>query len=185
MFYSGENSSAGVTFDGINYFTMPSNASANVCKTLTWMTWVKWNAPEKPGYSTLITNWNGCTQDQAWNVNQNKDSKHIEMTFNTSVKFNQWIASASQPLDGKWHHIAVTLTGQGLATMYIDGVRDVAMSIQMGEGICSRGAVMKIGGADCAAPMGSGGRMSEMAIWNSTLSADEIATIFTRQKLSY
>ena len=183
--FSNKDGISGVTFDGLNYFSVPQTSPANVCKELTWMTWVRSLPSKGSKFASLINTWSGCGPDPAWAVAQNNKSRHIQASFNTTEGFNQWMATSSIPLDGNWHHIALTLTPEGAAVLYVDGIRDATLNVKMGAGICSPTAPMQIGGNQCGDVMGKNGLLSEMAIWDKALTAKEISTVFDRQKASF
>ena len=174
--------SQGISFDNSHYINVPRTSPANVCTAMTAVMWVKWSAPTSPTYGSLFRSWNNCASDAAWGLEQNDNTKKISVSVNTTAAFNQALFSNGAPLDGSWHHLALSISAAGAGILYIDGVQDSTATFSMGAGICSPTVALAIGGTACASPMGSGGVLDEFAIWSSVLTPSEILTIYNRQK---
>ena len=168
-----------IKFDGSHYISIPNSAPANVCAAITVMFWVKWNAPNTSNYAALVSNWNGCGTDAAWAVVQSGTTQRIQISVNTTATFNQNLFGTTTPLDGSWHHIAVTITAAGAGILYVDGAVDNSKSYSEGAGICSPTTPILIGTGNCAASFP--GTMAEFSIWSTVLTQTQIQTIYNRQ----
>lgn len=171
----------GIVFDGNRSFNIPQASQANICNNITVMLWVKWNAPNTVNWTTLVGNWNGCSGN-GWYIQQGGTSKTLEISLNTTAGTNQTLDSVSAPLDGNWHHVALTLSSGGAINLYIDGALDKSGTYSPGTGVCSSSAPISIGGALCGTTLQSGAMLDELAIFNSVLTLSDIQTIYNRQK---
>lgn len=94
-------------------------------------------------------------------------------TENNTVRANH-LRTNTSPLDGNWHHVGVT-DANGAMNIYIDGVFDRTVTYTntaFNANILSLGALRR-------ATDGSffNGQLDEVAVWNRTLTAAEIASV--------
>ncbi len=88
------------------------------------------------------------------------------------------LSNVSRVADGNWHHYALTVESSNI-TVYIDGVANTSTST--GGGSFNPATNVIIGGReDTDSQRFYGGDLDELAIWNRTLSTDEILSLYTR-----
>ncbi|WP_413587035.1 LamG domain-containing protein [Bdellovibrio sp. HCB274] len=172
----------GLTFNGVTNITIPRTSPANVCTTVTILMWIKWNATTATSWASVAGNYNGsaCT-DAGWYVQQNSNTKKLELSLNTSGGNNQSTSSTADVFDGTWRHVAITISATQ-ALIYVDGALDKTLAIVAGTGVCSPTAPLNLGGPMCDSAVPSGAMVDEFAIFNTVLTAPQISTIYNRQK---
>jgi len=85
--------------------------------------------------------------------------------------------------DGEWHHVAVVFDRDDVATMYKDGVADGTLDITAASGSVDNGEDFHIGQSGNTAFFN--GAIDDVLIFNRSLSADEIASLYNASTAQY
>jgi len=85
-----------------------------------------------------------------------------------------WIATPSNSIDTNWHHIVVVVKpSTNWLAIYVDGVLEVS-NTKTWNGIENTGTAIRFGAANPTSISPLDGTIDEIAIWNRSLSAQEI-----------
>ena len=115
-------------------------------------------------------------------VNRNYGSEERKIKFSTQKSYaSKTVTSAGTVPYDTWHMVSITWDGATTIRMYIDGTLDKTDNIIMNAsdfpsaaGLpCSVGRLASAGGSF------SKGSMDELAIWNRTLSSQEIQSLYS------
>lgn len=144
------------------------NPANNFSTGLTFEAWVKWDAFNN--WSRILDLGNGSSSDNLIFANQGTSNQlRFEVYRNGST---QGITSPQAMVTGRWYHVAVTQTGAGLTTLYVDGIQVTSGSVQIPANV-SR-AQSYIGRSAWAGDGYLQGSVDEVRIWNQARSATEI-----------
>ena len=80
--------------------------------------------------------------------------------------------------DGNWHHVAATFEPSTALKVYIDGILDATNTTSIPATIDNDAADFVIGAFYNTSSFNYAGKVCEVAVWNSTLSAANVLTIF-------
>lgn len=169
-------------FDGADDFVLALNAVPTGTTAFSVSAWV-W-ADAAPIWGSIVKNWGGASAGSfhlGFNVSSGQISNYLNAPTDGPV-----LAPSVLSLNA-WHHIAVTYNG-GSATqsLYIDGTLAAsrltapadldALTPNMGIGVKTDNSTLA---PDPGAPGYWDGKLDDLAFWNETLSAAQIATIKT------
>ncbi|HVJ65338.1 MAG TPA: LamG-like jellyroll fold domain-containing protein [Bdellovibrionota bacterium] len=167
-------SHAGI-FNGTSSYLSTPNAGLNPNTTaLTAMAWVYLDATGG-GEKKIIQQLDGTGAGRVW-------ISYSGATFMSYLGAN-WTYSTTIPAAGTWYHLAMTSTGGGTSTVsiYVNGKFEAS---QVLNAEASTGSYA-IGAHKTYAANFFPGKLDDVAIWSTALSAAEIATIYDRQRPAY
>jgi hypothetical protein len=131
----------------------------------------------------FIVNKGGIGSDSA-GQNQNyqismSSTEQIRVGFETSTGADQFLTSPLPYNDGQWHYAVVTNDGSTL-TLYIDGVAVTSKSVAGSSPENTGTKPVRVGANSRVTPPGNffTGDVDEVRIWNSALTASEVASAF-------
>jgi hypothetical protein len=160
-------------FNGSNQFaTVPDNASLDLSGSLTIATWIK---PEKTATQYLIKKAESPIDGYELSLASNGK---VFFRFNQETSSNTYRlnSSTSYPANGStWMHVAITYDGSTLR-MYIDGKEDSRQSYSSPPPVNMNDLELTIG-SGFNGYRGLQGAMDDIHIFNTALSATEIAAL--------
>tara|TARA_R110002012_G_scaffold283769_2_gene474297 strand:- start:965 stop:1843 length:879 start_codon:yes stop_codon:yes gene_type:complete len=157
----------GASFDGSNdYFSVTQNSAINISGNITLSAWV--NRTPTSGYNAIFTKRQvGGSMNYQFTINNGNGQVGLGHSGGS------WVYNTTTTLStSTWYHVAVTVSS-GTAQFYIDGVAKDSFT---GISITATTQDLIIG-----ATVGYnyfGGDIDEAAIFNTALSADDIAKIY-------
>ena len=114
----------------------------------------------------------------SFSIQENKSS--LGMT-DISSKWPEYAVYGSNPVtSGNWHYVTFVIQGN-LLSVYLDGILDNARTLSSGPFAGIKG-VAAIGASQVPwSPQWYNGTIDELAVWNTSLTAAQIQTIFVHQ----
>jgi hypothetical protein len=155
----------GITLSGTNnYVTCPDSTSLNIRGNITIEAWINTSSAQDEEI---------CAKYRTTNPWAGYALKIVGGRLSFWFGGTSWPLSTGTVNDGKWHHVAVTGSGN-LGTFYIDGQSSGTFAYSYVTD--NSGSPFYAGcylGAGCFA-----GRIDELAVWNRALTATEIKNQF-------
>jgi len=161
-------------FDGNGRVSFANTTGFRSDKAFTWTAWIK---TEHEGSIMALThrgdNW--VKHARALMVSGNKlrlEVGHIDVKN-----------SSSDVADGKWHHVAVTLSGGRNVVFYVDGKQSGKHALKAEAGIAPKDCVVKIGFTNKNYnPGGFKGAIDEVICYDVTLTPEEIRRLYLEKR---
>ena len=157
-----------------NYASVPYNASLDLVNNVTLEAWLKYTSTTN---TVCIEKSNNNTHYQ-FQIFSNAQGSGIggELVFMLQPNSSNWVLAGEASSDGNWHHVIGTYNrSTTTARIYIDGIlKNTNSSISTGP--TTNTQPLLIGSRSGAS--GFGGSISDVKIYNRTLSASEIAQNF-------
>lgn len=163
-------------FNGTNAYVSlgTSNPSGNFSTGMTIECWVKWGAFNT--WSRLLELGNGPGNNNILFCNEGSTAKLRFEAYQGSA--SQGVSSATTMVTGRWYHVAVTQTGAGLTTLYVDGIADASATLQMPLNV-SRSQCY-IGRSSWTVDGYLNGKVDEMRVWNVVRTQAQIRQNMTK-----
>ncbi|HYC29820.1 MAG TPA: LamG domain-containing protein, partial [Chitinophagaceae bacterium] len=142
--------------------------AGNFSSGLTIECWVKWDAFNT--WSRIIDFGNGAGDDNILFANESNGSNLRFEVYNEGSQLG--VSSPVEMVTGRWYHVAVTQTPDGLATIYIDGNPVASETIFTPFDVARTQCYIGKSGWD-----GDGyfqGKIDELRIWNTARTHSEI-----------
>ncbi|KAF5438181.1 copper-binding protein, partial [Candidatus Methanophagaceae archaeon] len=167
---SGGKFAGGYEFDGSgDYITCPDNSLFDITDNLTLEAWVKFDTTDS-GYGGIVAKWcAGCGGDSYGFFKETGPSRYF--SFHIWSGDNRQISSDSVFLLHEWYHVVGTYNGTTML-MYVNGVQQ-ENTLNSGS-IASTGAAVTIGTFEPNNNWWLDGAIDEAAIYNVTLSPEEV-----------
>lgn len=171
------------SFDASNdYATVPHNNNINLVNNVTLETWLKYTTTSN---TVLIekSNNNDHYQLQIFSNVQGSPGISGQLVFMLQPNSNNWVVSGMVTNDGNWHHVVGTYDrAVSTAKIYVNGIlRNTNSSILNGP--TSNTQPLLIGSRSGTA--GFGGSISNIKIYNRTLTEQEIKQNFNATRGRY
>lgn len=96
----------------------------------------------------------------------------VRFLIRNSAEADQWVDSTTSPSATTWYHLVATYDGT-TAKIYVNGTLENSVAITAASGFQTRSAILRLAQS---AVGGANGRLDEVAIYNSALSASRIST---------
>ena len=164
-------------FDGTNdYVDCGSDASLRVSGDLTISCWIKTSTSQG---AYLFSRDDGSTR--SYYLQQNASSNRLQMRVQDGSGNNQYIRGTTNFADGNWHHVVGVFDAGSTLALYIDGDSESVTS-----GSTDATGVSSLNTSALNPWIGSNksdgdyweGKISEVSIWNTTLSANQVKTLY-------
>jgi hypothetical protein len=176
----GYNYPPSLALTGTNYHDEPDNANLRLTQ-FTVAAWFKTST--NFASEAFIVNKGGIGSDSA-GQNQNyqismTSTEQIKVGFETSTGADQFLTSPLTYNDNQWHYAVVTNDGSTL-TLYIDGTAVTSKSVAGSSPENTGTKPVRVGANSRVTPPGNffTGDADEIRIWNSALTASEVANAF-------
>jgi hypothetical protein len=176
----GYNYPPSLALTGTNYHDEPDNANLRLTQ-FTVAAWFKTST--NFASEVFIVNKGGIGSDSA-GQNQNyqismTSTEQIKVGFETSTGADQFLTSPLTYNDNEWHYAVVTNDGSTL-TLYIDGTAVTSKSVAGSSPENTGTKPVRVGANSRVTPPGNffTGDADEIRIWNSALTASEVANAF-------
>lgn len=165
-----------INFDGNGDYVDAGNSSAfNITSQITVSAFIK-TSSTSPSYQGIITKGNS-----SWRLQKSGSSNYVEFVL-SGVTTGSITSKTTNLNDGNWHHIAGFYDGGSIA-IYIDGVWN--NSRPANGTISTNTSPVYIGGNSGAADRGFNGVIDSVRVYNTPLSAVEIATLAAGGSVSH
>ncbi len=167
-------------FDGINdVIIVPDSSSLNISNNMSISFWMK-APPNSPAFVRPISKNTQAGENSGWEFQRSELTGQLHLRFDTSGGNNQVKLIANEVFNNTWHHI-VAVAGDGTARGYKDSVL-IATSIYLqGNGFASNTSGINLTfGSQSDSGSFFNGTIDEVAIWNRSLTAQEIQDLYLR-----
>jgi hypothetical protein len=166
--------------DGVNDYLTINDANV-VGNTVTTTFWVK-SIGKNSGWGRIVSKTGAATNSPGWEMMVNSAGPAIRVRISTSVNAVQDFYANGEELDGRWHHIALTISG-GTLELFRDGVSAGTQTYSEGTGIANSGAALRL----CVRTENVGdarfeGQIDEFRLYDRVLSAGEIKQLYDATK---
>lgn len=171
-----------VLFDGINdYAQALATAPQKVPSTLTVSLWCK--ALTSGSNNTLVRADAGGSP-LAWNIRTSSGKLRVQVSQSGTVgasNAKDWTCLTLSPFDEDWHMITLTVnTGTNTMAVYVDGVAETSFTKTHDAaltGIWTAWNRLTVGAQGGISAL-LDGRIDELSIWNTALSAAEVTELY-------
>ena len=155
-----------LSFDGVDdYVDCGNDESLDITDEITIAVWVKPFSVSISNAGIVAKPWN----DQ-YGLVLNQD--RFQFAYYLADGSGGTLNSITTATTDKWYHVAVTITSEHLATLYINGAYD--NSKNLGQNLKSHPAAVNIGWDGESGARYFNGLIDEVRIYNRALSAEEI-----------
>jgi hypothetical protein len=165
---------------GNNYFSVPAaqvktlgEGPAGPAMTVSF--WFR-STDMPPNYTNLFTHTNWTNAGWSILLSNASTTPEIGLRLDTTAKKAQYVGTVTKVFDKHWHQVAFAIDPQNV-TAYRDGV-------QIGKAGYVAGAGIGVSNADLDGALGPG-NYGDVAIWGSTLSAADVAKLYSLQGMRY
>jgi hypothetical protein len=162
-------------FDGINdYINVSDDPSLRITGPLTVEAWVNFNNLGVYGsYIGLVSKWDNYVDGFGYGIFKEIDSNRLSFHLSSTGSNNVWIESDNDPSVDTWYHVVGTFNGSDML-MYVNGVLQSNTNNEISSIVSNKNPVtigsFEVNNHD----FWFNGTIDEVAIYNRSLSADEI-----------
>ena len=173
-------SSYSMEFDGAADVVTIGSTSLGITSAISISAWVK-TTDVASSYKVIFCEDNTSGTNRSWNLFVNSSRKLSFIVWNTDGSINYLIRTTIDEVqDGNWHHVVATYDGTTNADgikLYVDGSPESMTATS--TGIRTTAALEPtIGGLTDSGGWYWPGSLSNIGVWNSVLTQDQILTIY-------
>jgi hypothetical protein len=156
------------------FLSIPNNSILVITGNLTVMAWVKRLTAPVGTNAGIVSKFVGTGSQRGYTLYQNPTNKAGGGISSDGVNFINILSTTSLTTD--WTHVAFTYTPSSSIIIYVNGIQDGIKTTSIPASIFSSSAELLIGSIARSVNQNFGGSISEAAVYNTTLSASEIAS---------